>query len=89
MQAGKSFSEARGSLTRYLFRVDATERQQIASEMAAQDKKIDEEIAAIQPVIESDAAKAAMEKVAERPECLPHGAPGAHAGADGTGHSGR
>ena len=63
MQAGKSFSEARGSLTRYLFRVDATERQQIASEMAAQDKKIDEEIAAIQPVIESDAAKAAMEKL--------------------------
>jgi len=63
VQAGKSFSEARGSLTRYLFRVDATERQQIASEMAAQDKKIDEEIAAIQPVIESDAAKAAMEKL--------------------------
>ena len=63
VQAGKSFSEARGSLTRYLFRVDATERQQIASEMAAQDKKIDEEIAAIQPVIESDAAKAALEKL--------------------------
>ena len=63
VQAGKSFSEARGSLTRYLFRVDATERQQIASEMAAQDKKIDEEIAAIQPIIESDAAKAAMEKL--------------------------
>ncbi|MCI6099898.1 MAG: methyl-accepting chemotaxis protein [Selenomonas sp.] len=63
VQAGKSFSEARGSLTRYLFRVDTTERQQIASEMAAQDKKIDEEIAAIQPVIESDAAKAALEKL--------------------------
>ncbi len=63
VQAGKAFSEARGSLTRYLFRVDAAERQQIASEMAAQDKKIDEEIAAIQPVIESDAAKAAMEKL--------------------------
>ncbi|MCI6232261.1 MAG: methyl-accepting chemotaxis protein [Selenomonas sp.] len=63
VRAGKAFSEARGSLTRYLFRVDPAERQQIANEMAAQDKKIDEEIAAIQPVIESDAAKAALEKL--------------------------
>ena len=63
VRAGKAFSEARGSLTRYLFRVDPAERQQIANEMAAQDKKIDESVAAIQPVIESDAAKAAMAKL--------------------------
>jgi hypothetical protein len=38
VQAGQAFSEARGSLTRYLFRVDLAERQKIAEEMAAQDK---------------------------------------------------
>ncbi|MDY6268205.1 MAG: MCP four helix bundle domain-containing protein [Selenomonadaceae bacterium] len=47
VQAGKAFSEARGSLTRYLFRVDPGERQQIANEMAAQDKEIDKQVAAI------------------------------------------
>ena len=63
VQAGQAFSEARGSLTRYLFRVDSAERQKIAREMAAQDKRTDEAIAAIQPVVTSDAAKAAMEKL--------------------------
>ena len=63
VQAGKSFSEARGSLTRYLFRVDSMERQKIAGEMAAQDKQIDEAIQKLAPVIESDAAKAAMAKL--------------------------
>ena len=63
VQAGKSFSEARGSLTRYLFRIDPVERQKIAGEMAAQDKRIDEAIAALAPTIESDAAKAAMAKL--------------------------
>ncbi len=63
VQAGQAFSEARGSLTRYLFRVDPAERQKIAEEMAAQDKRTDEAIAAIQPVVTSDAAKAAMDKL--------------------------
>ena len=63
VQAGKSFSEARGSLTRYLFRVDPAERQKIAGEMTAKDKQIDEAVAALAPGIESDAAKAAMAKL--------------------------
>ena len=66
VQAGKSFSEDRGSLTRWLFRVDPAERQQIAAEMAAQDKKVDEAVAAVQEVSESDAAKTTMQDVHQK-----------------------
>ena len=55
---GKAFSEDRASLTRYLFRVNPAERQQIAQEIQQQDAQIDARLQEIAPFMLSDEAKA-------------------------------
>jgi len=55
---GKAFSEDRASLTRYLFRVNPAERQQIAQEIQQQDQKIDASLQELAPFMLSDEAKA-------------------------------
>lgn len=51
---GKAFSEDRASLTRYLFRVNPAERQQIAQEIQQQDQKIDASLQELAPFMLSD-----------------------------------
>lgn len=55
---GKAFSEDRASLTRYLFRVNPAERQQIAQEIQQQDAQIDARLQELAPFMLSDEAKA-------------------------------